>query len=373
MFGGGHPSRRSATPTRTSTRGAARRCRTCSTSPTDFPKADGSPADRLPLFTNFRSGARILHAADTIIAPLPADQRPDPDKRLVPFGPPTARARSRSRRTATSCTEARAIADRIVALHASGSSWSEIARAVPHLAAVLPAAADVRRAGASRPRSSGSPACCAPPEVVEVMAYARAANDPMASVALARILHRPPLPRRVQGPRARRRLGQGQELRLARGRRRRRGDAVPVRRGARAPRRGRGALRRGTRAARGVPRRALGAARRGAPPGAGVPRRGDPAHRHRRRARGRRRPRRGGATLAQPGRVPRPGARVRTGRGRAHAPRVPRLRRRGRGTREGGMGARAAQRIRLGQGDDDPPGQGARVRPRLRAGRRCRA
>ncbi len=106
--------------------------------PTDFPKADGSPAERLPLFTNFRSGARILHAADTIIAPLPAAQRPDPDKRLVPFGP-----NGEGEVTVTShrdeLTEARAIAERVMALHegahaaegvvptGSGSSWSEIA------------------------------------------------------------------------------------------------------------------------------------------------------------------------------------------------------------------------------------------------------
>ena len=53
--------------------------------PEDFPRADGTPAARLPLYTNFRSGARILAAADTVIGPVPEAQRP-PGKRLVPVG-----------------------------------------------------------------------------------------------------------------------------------------------------------------------------------------------------------------------------------------------------------------------------------------------
>src|SRR4029077_14226906 len=55
--------------------------------PQRFPRADGKPAARLPLYTNFRSGARILEAADAIIAPVPEAQRPDPDKQLRPYPP----------------------------------------------------------------------------------------------------------------------------------------------------------------------------------------------------------------------------------------------------------------------------------------------
>ncbi|HVF08777.1 MAG TPA: ATP-dependent helicase, partial [Actinomycetota bacterium] len=127
MFAGGHPVTAVGDPDQNiyAWRGAS--LSNLFDFPTDFPKADGSPAERLPLFTNFRSGARILHAADTIISPLPAAQRPDPDKRLVPFGP-----NGEGEVTVTShrdeLTEARAIADRIEALHASGdSSWSEVA------------------------------------------------------------------------------------------------------------------------------------------------------------------------------------------------------------------------------------------------------
>src|SRR5919201_2259988 len=50
-----------------------------------FRRADGSPSAKLPLYTNFRSGARILGAADQIIEKIPVDQRPDPQKRLSPW------------------------------------------------------------------------------------------------------------------------------------------------------------------------------------------------------------------------------------------------------------------------------------------------
>ena len=214
--------------------------------PTDFPKADGSPAERLPLFTNFRSGARILHAADTIIAPLPAAQRPDPDKRLRAVRAQRRGRGDASRRTATSSPRrARSPTASSRSARAPGvAHWAEIAVLcrTSRLFFLLQQAFAEREIPAEIVGLAG---LLRTPEVVEVLAYARAANDAMASVALARILHGPALPRRVQGPRARRGLGQGQELRVARGRRRRRGDAVPVRRGARAPRRGRGPVRRG--------------------------------------------------------------------------------------------------------------------------------
>ena len=115
------------------------------------------------------------------------------------------------------------------------------------------------------------------------------------------------------------------------------------------------------------------AARRGAPAGRRVPVRGDPADRHPRGARRRARPGPRADRAAEPRRVPRRGARLRAGRGRADAPRVPRLRRRGRAARQAGVGAGAALRRRLGQGHDDPRREGAGVRPRLRAGVRPRA
>src|SRR5207302_4105356 len=80
--------------------------------PEQFPCEDGSPSAKLPLYTNFRSGARILAAADTVIAPLPPSQRPDPDKLLVPFGP-NGQGEVSVIRYGDERLEAQAIADRL--------------------------------------------------------------------------------------------------------------------------------------------------------------------------------------------------------------------------------------------------------------------
>ena len=189
MFAGGHPVTAVGDPDQNiyAWRGAS--LSNLFDFPTDFAKADGSPADRLPLFTNFRSGARILQAADTIISPLPPSQRPDPDKRLVPFGPNGA-----GEVTVTShrdeLTEARAIADRIITLRESGSEWAEIAVLcrTSRLFFLLQQTFSEREIPAEIVGLAG---LLRTPEVVEVMAYARAANDAMASVALARILMGP--------------------------------------------------------------------------------------------------------------------------------------------------------------------------------------
>jgi DNA helicase-2/ATP-dependent DNA helicase PcrA len=189
MFGGGHPVTAVGDPDQNiyAWRGAS--LSNLFDFPTDFPAEDGSPAGRLPLFTNFRSGARILHAADTIISPLPANQRPDPHKRLVPFAP-----NGEGEVTVTShrdeLTEARAIADRVVALHEAGSPWSEIAVLcrTSRLFFLLQQTFAEREIPAEIVGLAG---LLRTPEVVEVMAYARAANDAMASVALARILMGP--------------------------------------------------------------------------------------------------------------------------------------------------------------------------------------
>jgi DNA helicase II / ATP-dependent DNA helicase PcrA len=157
--------------------------------PTVFRRADGSDALRLPLFTNFRSGARILHAADAIIAPLPANQRPDPDKHLVPF---EANGEGEVEVVAhrDELTEARRIADRIWALHAAGSPWAEVAVLcrTSRLFFLLQQAFAERGIPAEIVGLAG---LLRLPEIVEVLAYARAANDPTASVALARVLMGP--------------------------------------------------------------------------------------------------------------------------------------------------------------------------------------
>ncbi|MDP9342693.1 MAG: ATP-dependent helicase [Actinomycetota bacterium] len=151
-----------------------------------FPRADGSPPAKLPLYTNFRSGARILAAADRIIAPLPPEQRPDPDKRLVAWEPNGAGVIEVVRH-GDEWEEARWIAGRIVELHEAGERWSSCA--VLCRTSRLFFALQQSFAERGIPvEVAGLTGLLKLPEVVEVLAYARAVADPNASVSLARIL-----------------------------------------------------------------------------------------------------------------------------------------------------------------------------------------
>jgi len=154
--------------------------------PNQFRKADGGRAIKLPLYTNFRSGARILEAADVLIGALPAQQRPDPDKRLVPWeenGPGEVHVA----RISDEVKEAAWVADRIMALHAKGAAWSDCAVLcrTSRLFLSLQQAFNERGVPAE---ILGLAGLLKMPEVVEVLAYARATLDPRASVALGRIL-----------------------------------------------------------------------------------------------------------------------------------------------------------------------------------------
>jgi DNA helicase-2/ATP-dependent DNA helicase PcrA len=157
--------------------------------PERFPRADGSPAPRLPLYTNFRSGARILAAADTVIAAIPASQRPDPDKKLVPF-PPNGDGHVEMTKLPDEWTEARWIAERVNALHAEdpdANPWSSFAVLSRKSRLFVPLQEAFGEAGVPV-EIVGLAGLLNLPEVVEVLAYARAVVDPEASVAIARIL-----------------------------------------------------------------------------------------------------------------------------------------------------------------------------------------
>ena len=154
--------------------------------PEQFCREDGSPSAKLPLYTNFRSGSRILAAADRIIAPLPPEQRPAQDKLLRPW-PPNGQGEVEVRRFGDERQEAEAIADRILALHDGGEAWS--ASAV--LCRTSRLFFSLQEAFAEREipvEIVGLVGLLKVPEVVEVLAYARAVADPLASVSLARIL-----------------------------------------------------------------------------------------------------------------------------------------------------------------------------------------
>jgi DNA helicase II / ATP-dependent DNA helicase PcrA len=154
--------------------------------PRQFRRADGAEAEKLPLYTNFRSGARILEAADVLIGALPARQRPDPDKRLVPWDE-NGLGEVHVARISDEIKEAEWIADRIVALHAGGAAWSDCAVLCRTSRLFL----SLQQAFADRDVPAeilGLAGLLKMPEVVEVLAYARATLDPLASVALGRIL-----------------------------------------------------------------------------------------------------------------------------------------------------------------------------------------
>ena len=126
----------------------------------EFLLPDGNESAQLPLYTNFRSGARILEAADRVIDALPANQRPDPDKLLRAVGPQrrgTRRGRPlRARdRGGGGRRRARARAPR------RGRRLARHGRPVPDPPAVRGAATGVRRDGGAggvrEPRGADPP------------------------------------------------------------------------------------------------------------------------------------------------------------------------------------------------------------------------
>jgi len=186
VFGGGHPVTAVGDPDQNiyAWRGAS--LFNLLEFPNQFRRSDGEQATKLPLYTNFRSGARILEAADVLIGELPAAQRPDPDKRLVPWdenGPGEVHVA----RIEDEVSEAGWVADRIVALHQRGAAWSDCAVLcrTSRLFLSLQQAFNERGVPAE---ILGLAGLLKLPEVVEVLAYARATLDPLASVALGRIL-----------------------------------------------------------------------------------------------------------------------------------------------------------------------------------------
>ena len=189
LFGGGHPVTAVGDPDQNiyAWRGAS--LYNLLEFPSRFRRSDGGEARRMPLFTNFRSGARILRAADRIIGELPAAQRPDPDKQLVPW-PANGEGDVTIASHVDELAESRWIASEVATLHDDGSRWSDVAV----LCRTSKLFTSIRQAFEDRDipvQVVGLTGMLRLPEVVDVLAYARAANDPLASVALARILMGP--------------------------------------------------------------------------------------------------------------------------------------------------------------------------------------
>ena len=156
--------------------------------PQEFP-AGARPARRLPLYVNFRSGARILAAADRVIAPLPAAQRPDPDKRLEP-DPRRGAGEVEVRRFADAWEEARWVAARARDLHDADpgmNPWEGMAVLCRKSRLFGPLREALVELGIPV-EVVGLAGLLQVPEVVEVLAYARAVADPADAVSHARIL-----------------------------------------------------------------------------------------------------------------------------------------------------------------------------------------
>jgi DNA helicase II / ATP-dependent DNA helicase PcrA len=190
VFGGGHPVTAVGDPDQNiyAWRGAS--LRNLLAFPEEFPAVDGRPAPRLPLYTNFRSGAQILSAADAVIEPLPTELRPDPDKQLRPWGP-NGRGHVQISQYEHEVAEADGMAARIRSLHDEHEvRWKDVA--VLCRTYRLFETLQLAFASAEIPVEFLNLAGLIHlPEVVEVLSYARAAEDPTDGVALARILTGP--------------------------------------------------------------------------------------------------------------------------------------------------------------------------------------
>jgi DNA helicase-2/ATP-dependent DNA helicase PcrA len=189
LFGDGHPVTAVGDPDQNiyAWRGAS--LHNLLTFPDQFPGSDGAPAEKLPLYTNFRSGAFILEAADQIIGKVPAKQRPDPDKRLVPFAP-NGTGTVEVAQLDHELAEAEHVAERIVELHERGHAWrtNAVLCRTHRLFEPLQIAFAARGVPAE---FIGLAGLINMPEVVEVLAYARVAASPEDGVSLARILTGP--------------------------------------------------------------------------------------------------------------------------------------------------------------------------------------
>jgi DNA helicase-2/ATP-dependent DNA helicase PcrA len=189
VFGDGHPVTAVGDPDQNvyAWRGAS--LRNLLEFPNTFLTADGSESARLPLYTNFRSGSQILAAANRVIEALPAAQRPDPDKVLRPWGPNGTGVVGVSQYE-HEISEAEGVAERLRRLQEAGTAWKDCAVLcrTHRLFEPLQLAFADRGIPAEFVNLAG---LIHLPEVVEVLAYARAAEDPSDGVALARILTGP--------------------------------------------------------------------------------------------------------------------------------------------------------------------------------------
>jgi DNA helicase-2/ATP-dependent DNA helicase PcrA len=153
-----------------------------------FPRADGSPANVLPLEVNFRSGARILQLANTLIEGIHASRRP-PGKVLRPF-PKLGAGEVAVALHSDEAAEAIAIADEAARAHDAGTPWGETA-VLCRKKRLFGALVEAFRAREIPLEVIGLGGLLKMPEVVDLVALLRVIDDPTRNVALARLLRGP--------------------------------------------------------------------------------------------------------------------------------------------------------------------------------------
>jgi len=159
----------------------------------DFGAEDAEPED-LPLFVNFRSGSRILAAANAVIEKVPAERRAQgkllrehPDRgegRVVAFL--AADARAEARRIAALVRE-----DAEAHLRPDGEPGWERAAILCRKRRLFPPIAEVLREEGIPVEVVDLGGLLMLPEIVDVMSWLRLLEDPARNIALARILMGP--------------------------------------------------------------------------------------------------------------------------------------------------------------------------------------
>ncbi|CAN5561932.1 ATP-dependent DNA helicase [soil metagenome] len=201
LFGGGHPVTAVGDPCQSiyGWRGAS--AGNLRSFPTDFPAADGSPAEQVDLTVSFRNRSRILAVANHLSGDLRRSGVPVKDLRPGPHGPPGPHS---------PCDQGSG--EVVVALHEHAAAEAEwVADQIARLVAPAPAAGAARYAPRdvavlARRRSqferietalrarglpvevSGIGGLLATPEVIDVVATLQVLADPTAGDAVVRLL-----------------------------------------------------------------------------------------------------------------------------------------------------------------------------------------
>ena len=154
----------------------------------DFPRATGNPAEELRLEVNFRSGARILDLANTLIAAVPEERRP-PDK-VLRHHEPLGKGSVAVALLADEVDEATMIAREATRLHDVGTPWGEMA-VLCRKRRLFDTLVEVMREHEVPIEVIGLGGLLKMPEVIDLVSVLRVLDDPMRNVSLARLLMGP--------------------------------------------------------------------------------------------------------------------------------------------------------------------------------------